>query len=80
MYKTRIKLRFSCFSRVAMKRRIAMIAKLRNQFGLENIKSAAERKDGMIFQYWDTKDLKDHPGIKDIIYAMTGRMMGIEYA
>ena len=73
-------LRFSCFSHVAMKRRIAIIAKLQNQFGPKNIKSAAERKDGTICQYWDTKNLKDHPGIKDIIYAMIGPMMEIEYA
>ena len=63
-----------------MKRRIAIIAKLQNQFGPKNIKSAAERKDGTICQYWDTKNLKDQPGIKDIIYAMIGPMMEIEYA
>ena len=63
-----------------MKRRIAIIAKLQNQFGPKNIKSAAERKDGTICQYWDTENLKDHPGIKDIIYAMIEPIIEIEYA
>ena len=75
-----MKLKFSCFSHVAMKRHIAIIAKLRNPFIQKNIKSAGERKDGTIYQYWDTKDLKSHLGIKDIIFAMIGSMMGIEYA
>ena len=63
-----------------MKIHIAMVAKLRNPFFQKTTKSAAERKDGTICQYWDTKNLKDHPGIKDIIYAMIGPMMEIEYA
>ena len=62
-----------------MKRSIATIAKLRNLFIQKNIKSAAERKNGTIYQFWDTKDLKGHPGINGIIYAMIGPMMGIEY-
>ena len=61
-----------------MKMRIAIIAKMLNQSFQKTTKSAAERKDGTICQYWDTKDLKGHPGIKDIIYATS--MMVIESA
>ena len=63
-----------------MKRRIATIAKDRNPFVPKTIKSTEERNDGTIFQYWVTQDLKSHLGIKDIIFAMFGSMMGIEYA
>ena len=75
-----MKLKFSCFSHVAMKRRIATIAKERNPFISKTIKSTEERKDGTTFQYWVTKEIKVHPGIKNIIYAIIGPMMGIEYA